>query len=292
MVEAGERSAASPGIDGARDRLAEHGSIQETQSHKVKVPEERSRWSQRPGVRAGLEFKQFSVQRGASPSTSKADERRRLQWERCKKGLAIFPAVESLSYIAVAVPTDLKIENWKTEFADYDDQELLRWLEFGFPTLCDVEKRSVFAHNHGSFEQFREQSLQGIEEEIAAGRILEFDDGPPTDPLRVNPLGSVPKNRREVHKRRRTSDLSYPRGLAVNEGLRVEALPDLKFASVGDVVKRIQEMRAADPACKIFLCKLDVENAYRNLPVDMNDWWMLGYWVNGRYWWTRGCRLG
>ena len=239
--------------------------------------------AQRPAARASLEFKQFSVQRGASPSTSKADERRRLHWERCKKGLAIFPAVESLSYIKAAVPTGLKIENWKMEFADFDDQELLKWLEFGFPTLCDVEKRSVFAHNHGSFEQFREQSLQGIEEEIAAGRILEFADGPPSNPLRVNPLGSVPKNRREVHKRRRTSDLSYPSGFAVNEGLRADALPDLKFASVGDVVKRIQEMRAADPECKIFLCKLDVENAYRNLPVDMNDWWMLGYWVNGRY---------
>ena len=61
---------------------------------------------------------------------------------------------------------------------------------------------SVFAHNHGSFEQFREQSLQGIEGEVATGRILEFVDGPPCNPSRVNRLGSVPKNRGETIKRR------------------------------------------------------------------------------------------
>ena len=52
---------------------------------------------------------------------------------------------------------------------------------------------------------------------------------------------------------------------------------------MGDVVKLIQEMRAADPECSIYMCKLDAENAYRNLQVDMNDWWLLGYWVDGRY---------
>ena len=84
-------------------------------------------------------------------------------------------------------------------------------------------------------------------------------------------------------KRRRTSDLSFPLGYAVNGGLVEGSLPDLKFASVGDVVTMIQEMRAAEPECQIFMCKLDVENAYRNLAVDKNDWWLLGYWVDGRY---------
>jgi hypothetical protein len=234
-------------------------------------------------VEARQDFRRFSVKRGAAPSKSRDDERRRSDWEKSKKSVAIFPPVESLSYIPSVVHTGLKVENWKAIFQDYDDPELLKWVEFGFPAQCEVENRSVFAHNHGSFEQFREQSLQGIEEEIVAGRILEFVDGPPCNPLRVNPLGSVPKNRRETMKRRRTSDLSFPMGYAVNEGLVEGSLPDLKFASVGDVVAMIQEMRAAVPDCQIFMCKLDVENAYRNLAVDKNDWWLLGYWVDGRY---------
>ena len=272
---------------GARARVKGHGqesgidrALEEREIKRPLVAAAKSRGAQSG---AGGDFMKFSSTRGASPSRSSADERRRRDWEKSKKGLAIFPAVESLSYIPSVVPTGLKVENWKKIFREYDDAELLRWIEFGFPTLCEVEKRSVFAHNHGSFEQFRDQSLQGIEEEIAAGRILEFVGDPPCNPLRVNPLGSVPKNRREVDKRRRTSDLSFPVKYSVNEGLIEGALPDLKFASVGDVVKMIQEMRAADPDCSIYMCKLDVENAYRNLPVDMNDWWLLGYWVDGRY---------
>ena len=194
--------------------------------------------SKKAAVEARRDFKKNSVQRGVAPSICRDDERRRLDWEKSKKSVAIFPPVESLSYIPAVVHTGLNVENWKTIFRDYDDPELLKWVEFGFPAQCEVEKRSVFAHNHGSFEQFREQSLQGIEEEIAAGRILEFVDGPPCNPLRVNPLGSVPKNRRETMKRRRTSDLSFPLGYTVNEGLVEGSLPELKFASVGDVVFR------------------------------------------------------
>jgi hypothetical protein len=57
--------------------------------------------------------------------------------------------------------------------------------EFGFPAQCEVVNLSVFAHNHGSFEQFREQSLQGIEGEV------ETKETRPGDYSRGGHLGAI-----------------------------------------------------------------------------------------------------
>ena len=66
-------------------------------------------------------------------------------------------------------------------------------------------------------------------------------------------------------------DLSSPRGLAVNEGISRENF-SVKHASFDDAVEMVQAMGS-----EIFMAKLDIRHAFRLCPVRPDQWGLLGY---------------
>ena len=71
-------------------------------------------------------------------------------------------------------------------------------------------------------------------------------------------------------------DLSFPNKTSVNDGISQE-LSSLSYVSVDDAVKQILEFGPGT-----MLAKLDVQSAYRIVPVHPADRWLLGMSWNGQ----------
>jgi hypothetical protein len=106
---------------------------------------------------------------------------------------------------------------------------------------------------------------QGLDQELAMGRMLgPFTDVSPLPPLHVSRVGVVPKGH-NTGKWRRITDLSFPHGQSVNDGIE-SALCSMSYVTVDDVAAlALKEGRGA------MLAKVDIEAAYRVIPVHPQD---------------------
>lgn len=174
----------------------------------------------------------------------------------------------------------LHVQQWRQALVGYEDRELITALEWGFPTLSACAPQSVLAANHGSVGDNIPATSADVEAEVRVGRLLAFTS-PPFWPLRVSPLGSIPKP--HSTKRRRISDLSFPRGRSVNCGIDLSLLAPQHYTTVDDAVARIVELKRQHPGARVFAAKIDVEAAYRQIPVREADWWHQVYVWEGKF---------
>ena len=113
---------------------------------------------------------------------------------------------------------------------------------------------------------------------MAAGHMLRSRSFPRW-PIRIIPLGSVPK--KQTEERRRISDFSFPAGLSVNGEVDVSRLPELRYTRVWDLVDHLRELRISCPTEPILMCKVDIAAAYRQAPTRLADVWMCVYHYDG-----------
>ena len=66
--------------------------------------------------------------------------------------------------------------------------------------------------------------------------------------------------------------MSFPQGASVNDGSPRRVPP--KVVSVDDAAQLILEL-----GVDAFMGKLDIRQAYHNVPVHLQDWWLLGMYV-------------
>lgn len=101
--------------------------------------------------------------------------------------------------------------------------------------------------------------------------------------LMVSPIGAVPK--KDPNKIRVIHHLSYPfKGDSINEGIEHQ---DASIQSFGDAAIAV---RARGQGC--WLIKLDVEAAYKQVPVRREDWHLLGFEWQGAYYYERVLPFG
>jgi hypothetical protein len=85
----------------------------------------------------------------------------------------------------------------------------------------------------------------------------------------VNRFGVIPKQHQQG-KWRLIVDLSHPKGSSVNDGIEPE-LCSLSYASIDDAVSVIVQK-----GWGTLLAKLDLESAYRIIPIHPHDRHLLG----------------
>ena len=117
---------------------------------------------------------------------------------------------------------------------------------------------------------------QFLREECEAQRVI----GPLPESvlpcLHFNRFGVIPKS--TPGKWRLILDLSFPQGASVNDGISPD-ICHLQLASVDDAVQLILELGA-----NAYMAKLDIRQAYRNVPVHPQDRWLLGmHWQGQHY---------
>ncbi len=118
---------------------------------------------------------------------------------------------------------------------------------------------------------------QYLEEEARLNRIVDIGSAESAKRLKIHcsPFGVIPKKNRP-NKWRLISDLSAPENHSVNDGILKE-LVSLSYMSIDDVVAAVLSMGKGT-----MLAKMDVKQAFRNIPVHPSDRGLLGMHWDGR----------
>ena len=156
-------------------------------------------------------------------------------------------------------------------YVDYIVQGIHHGFRLGF-AYGAVKLRSA-SRNMRSAEENPEVVEQYLAKECGLGRVV----GPlePDVRIHVSRFGVIPKSH-QPGKWRLIVDLSAPKGFSVNDGIPSE-LCSLSYASVDDAVQRIMSYTRG-----ALLAKLDIESAYRIIPVHPDDRPLLGMMWKGR----------
>jgi len=107
-----------------------------------------------------------------------------------------------------------------------------------------------------------------ISKDIAAGTKAGPFSSPPFTSFVGSPMGAFKKKRST--KVRVIHDLSWPPGLSINDHIDINDF-HISYMSVDDVTSHIQQLGIGT-----LLAKLDLEDAFKHIPVRPEDWPLLG----------------
>lgn len=193
------------------------------------------------------------------------------------------------------LPTPIKTDRLEFYLEGYDPIKcsyLLNSLRYGF--LLEHEgPRSLFTCNNLKSALSKPSLVQEkIEKEIAFGRVMGPYNYILLPDLRIPPpLGLVPKKHkgswRLIHY------LSYPDKKIdpLNSGISDESAT-VQFAGINEAIYEIKKL--CNLNLQVFLAKTDIRSAFRILPVNPQDYNLLGFkWENSFYYdccLPMGCR--
>ena len=166
----------------------------------------------------------------------------------------------------------------KELLSDHPDQSLVASIIHGFKVGFDIGFRGelvdTFPKNNKSAFVHKEGLTKAINKENARGHTAGPFLHPPFPVNRISPLGAVPKPDGTI---RLIMDLSQPSGNSVNDFISKEDFP-CKYTPFDEATRLVRMM---GPGC--YLTKVDIQHAYRLLPVRPDDWPLLVYYWEGKY---------
>jgi hypothetical protein len=168
------------------------------------------------------------------------------------------------------------MDEWRSMAVGYEDQQVLDFLEYGFPASYGGPIPDSTLTNHASARQHPSHIAKYVEKEVAHGAML----GPHSAPLftpwsQVNPLLTRPK--KDTTDRRVIVDLSFPHeplysvngSTPADEYLQVPL--KLKLPSAQDLAQLIKE---GGRGCLLY--SIDISRAYRQLALNPTDTCLTG----------------
>ena len=109
----------------------------------------------------------------------------------------------------IPLPTNLNIAAWRAMAVGYEDQQVIDFLEFGFPASYSGPIPDSTYTNHASARQHPQHIAKYVAKEVAEGAMLGPHSAPMFAPWsQVNPLLTRPK--KDTTDRRVIVDLSFP----------------------------------------------------------------------------------
>ena len=162
------------------------------------------------------------------------------------------------------------------------DKGLSNYLVGGFSTGFSLGCLDIpppggsIPHNLISARQHSDVVTNKIRKELALGRVIgPFDSAPNFNKYRVSPLGVVPKKKpgefRMIHH------LSFPAGQSVNDFIPA-SFSAVRYATIQDAISYITRSHNT-----VFMAKVDVESAFRIMPIRPEDRPLLGFAWEGKF---------
>ena len=168
------------------------------------------------------------------------------------------------------------ISFWQEHLKHHPDRQfaqlILAGLEKGFPLGFEASSRLEAATtNLISARAHPEVVSAYIQDELSRGQLGYVGPIQAAKRLNIqfNPLGAIPK-KGKPGKWRLIMDLSSPEGCSVNDGIPKENC-SFHYASVDLAVQQIKQLGPGT-----LMAKMDIEQAYRNIPVAPSDRRLLG----------------
>jgi len=187
----------------------------------------------------------------------------------------------------IAITTPIKPHILKAFLAGYDNQKITflnnGFLE-GFRIPFRGEECQLISRNHKSARDNTTILQQKIEKEIKARRVKGPFKDPPLSNFRVSPLGLVPK--KNTGEFRVIHDLSFPTGNSVNEGIP-DQYKTVSYQSVDDAVDILIKFGK-----QCFLSKIDIEHAYKIIPIHPTSYHLLGFAIKDQYFFDKTLPMG
>ncbi|XP_055332307.1 uncharacterized protein LOC129584213 [Paramacrobiotus metropolitanus] len=185
--------------------------------------------------------------------------------------------------------TPLRAEAFERLLADHPDAHLRRFISDTLRLGADIRYRgpqlSRKTPNSQSARIHQYALLQSVQKEVDLGHSVGPFPTPPFPHFVVNALGCRPK---KDGGHRTIMDLSQPSGSSVNDHIDGREMP-LQYCSVDDAVRL-----ASSAGRYAIMGKMDIKSAFRLIPVRRADWNLLGYCLNGKYYFDIvlpfGCR--
>ncbi len=142
---------------------------------------------------------------------------------------------------------------------------IIRGLQNGFRIGFQWDSRLTSAVCNMHSTRLRPAAISGyIADVLSKGRMLGPFPLTWRERVHVNRFGLIPKGH-NTGKYRLITDLSYPNGGSVNDGIS-PLLTSLSYVTLDDIVRMAQQMGRGS-----LLAKMDIEAAYRLVPVHPQD---------------------
>ena len=181
------------------------------------------------------------------------------------------------------LPTPIKIGNLDKCLIGYHQEEkhaLLEGLTQGFRLCYSGPDRSRMSAKHKSARGDIATLKMKIQKVVDAGPF----DKPPLPNFQVSPLGLVPKKVpgefRVIH------DLSYPKGDSINSTVSKEHAT-MHYQPFGNLISFIKLLGSG-----ALVAKTDIESAFRQIPIHPHDYNLLGFVVDGKFYYDRCLPMG
>ena len=189
-----------------------------------------------------------------------------IELDRCRTSGAVPAEIQQIR-------TPLSWQEWASRLSGHPDQQFAQYVlqgiaqgfHIGFDPRCRLQPAK---HNMRSATEHPEVIEKHLGEELQSGGLL----GPfsPTEfpQVHINRFGVIPKS--QPGKWRIITDLSYPQGASVNDGISQE-LASLSYITVDRVSSQIMQLGGGS-----LMAKVDIRSAYRLIPVHPADRRVLG----------------
>ena len=192
----------------------------------------------------------------------------------------------------VPIETRWNLDRLQELLHNYEDQEVVEWIRYGWPmgrlpTLADP---AITHKNHKGATDYPQAMKNYIDKELKRGAVMgPYDKTPFTGKVGISPLSSRPK--KDSEERRIILDLSFPCGMAVNNGIPKDNYmgwqAKLTFPKVDDFAFRIYSLGRD---CVMF--KVDLSRYFRQLPMDPGDHSLIGYIIDGQIYFDKVLPMG
>ena len=170
------------------------------------------------------------------------------------------------------------IPRLKELLADHPDQSLVASIisgfEFGFDLGFRGTLTNTFPPNNKSALIHKKGVTDAIRRELDRGHTAGPFPAPPFPISHISPLGAAPKSDGSI---RLIMDLSQPKGCSINEFISKDEFP-CKYTPFDEATRLV---RLTGRGC--YLTKVDIQHAYRLLPVRQEDWPLLVYCWEGQF---------
>ena len=183
---------------------------------------------------------------------------------------------------AMDICTPLHLDQWRELLKSHPDRDFTSYITEGiaqgFRIGCNRSKvkLNTCKHNLLSANEYPHVVDEYLAKELEQGRIADITDMPQAElHVHVSPFGVIPK-KHKPGRWRLIFDLSAPEGASVNDGISKDD-SSLSYVSIDDIVHCILACGRGS-----LLAKMDVKEAFRNIPVHPHDRPLLAMRWNGK----------
>ena len=178
------------------------------------------------------------------------------------------------------VHSRFNVDVWSHHLEHYQDRVIIDFLRYGWPInyQSDILASSSFRNHPSAVKNSAYLSTYIAKELSYQSAFGPFRCNPFNTDCIISPLLCVPT--RDSVELRVVHDLSFPEGSSVNDGISSDQyLEQLFKLRLPGIDRLVEFVNAKDRGCHVF--KKDLRRPYRQIPVDPQDYPLLGLYIDG-----------